>query len=84
MKFNKNLIFFVLLLIISACKSNTKTGTESSQEEVKLVPTPSFNADSAYLFIEKQVKFGPRIPNTTAHIKQAIIWWRHSSNSVVK
>ncbi len=69
MKFNKNLIFFVLLLIISACKSNTKTGTESSQEEVKLVPTPSFNADSAYLFIEKQVKFGPRIPNTTAHIK---------------
>lgn len=28
---------------------------------------PVFNADSAYSFIEKQVSFGPRIPNTPAH-----------------
>ncbi len=69
MKFRKNLLFFALLLLITACKSNNKTSSESSQTEIKLSPTPSFSADSAYLFIEKQVKFGPRIPNTSAHIK---------------
>ena len=29
---------------------------------------PNFNTDSAYSFIEKQVSFGPRIPNTANHI----------------
>ncbi len=29
---------------------------------------PPFNADSAYVFIEKQLAFGPRIPNTPAHV----------------
>jgi hypothetical protein len=28
---------------------------------------PSFNSDSAYNFIQKQVDFGPRVPNTAAH-----------------
>lgn len=28
---------------------------------------PEFNEDSAFYFIEKQVSFGPRIPNTEAH-----------------
>jgi hypothetical protein len=30
-------------------------------------PIAYFNADSAYFFIEQQVNFGPRVPNTTAH-----------------
>ncbi|HXH19425.1 MAG TPA: M28 family peptidase [Chitinophagales bacterium] len=33
-----------------------------------LVSTPSFNADSAFYFLQKQVAFGPRVPNTTAHV----------------
>src|SRR5699024_7590873 len=32
-----------------------------------LAPAPSFNADSAYAYVKKQVSFGPRIPNTPAH-----------------
>lgn len=28
---------------------------------------PAFNADSAYLFVQRQVDFGPRVPNTSAH-----------------
>lgn len=28
---------------------------------------PRFNRDSAYAYIEKQVAFGPRVPNTAAH-----------------
>lgn len=30
-----------------------------------------FSGDSAYKFIEKQLEFGPRIPNTDAHVKCA-------------
>ena len=33
----------------------------------KVQTPPTFNADSAYLFIEKQVAFGPRVPGTKAH-----------------
>jgi hypothetical protein len=29
--------------------------------------SPDFNPDSAYSFVEKQVSFGPRIPNTSQH-----------------
>ncbi|MDH5603312.1 MAG: M28 family peptidase [Cyclobacteriaceae bacterium] len=30
---------------------------------------PKFFADSSYYFVEKQVSFGPRVPNTTAHVQ---------------
>jgi hypothetical protein len=32
---------------------------------------PYFNADSAYYFVERQVSFGPRVPNTQAHAECA-------------
>ena len=32
-------------------------------------PLVSFNADSAYAYIAKQVEFGPRVPNTESHRK---------------
>ncbi|MCC6462686.1 MAG: M28 family peptidase [Saprospiraceae bacterium] len=35
------------------------------------VTVPTINADSAYLFIKKQVDFGPRVPGTPAHKKCA-------------
>jgi glutaminyl-peptide cyclotransferase len=35
------------------------------------VPIPDFNVDSAFNFVDKQVKFGPRVPNTDAHRKCA-------------
>jgi Zn-dependent M28 family amino/carboxypeptidase len=31
------------------------------------ISVPVFNADSAYFYTEKQVSFGPRVPNTPAH-----------------
>lgn len=34
---------------------------------VSHVPLVNFSADSAYSFIQKQVDFGPRVPNTKAH-----------------
>ena len=33
-------------------------------DETPKVPTPNFNADSAYNFIQNQLDFGYRIPNT--------------------
>lgn len=38
-------------------------------EENPKVANASFSADSAYQYIERQVAFGPRVPNTSAHRK---------------
>ncbi len=57
--------FFLLLL---SCKpDNKKNDTISSEKQPKPVAVPAFISDSAYHFIQKQVDFGPRIPNTKAH-----------------
>lgn len=45
-------------------EERTPTPTVSRLEGVV---APQFNADSAYAYIEKQVGFGPRVPNTTPH-----------------
>ena len=34
---------------------------------------PSFSADSAYAYIERQMAFGPRVPNGAAHM-QCAVW----------
>lgn len=70
----KNNASYVYLLIVSltvfAC------GSDRSKEEIKNQPdtgkkiqvvVPDFNQDSAYYFIQKQVEFGPRVPNTKVH-----------------
>ena len=56
---------FLLVLIafsILSCGSNEKKETPR-----KVIAVPKFNADSAFFFVEKQVKFGPRVPNSKAH-----------------
>jgi len=65
-----------ILAIFSGCvadQSKTKTTKTSNQKETtpKQKPNytvPQFNADSAYAFIQKQVDFGPRVPNTPEHV----------------
>jgi len=34
---------------------------------------PSFSSDSAYAYIERQMAFGPRVPNSNAHM-QCAVW----------
>lgn len=41
---------------------------------VEQVAVPSFHADSAFLFVQKQVAFGPRVPNSPAH-KKCAAWF---------
>ena len=55
--------------IFISCKEKSSSEGSSTTEAPKLATAPVFNADSAYYFVEKQVKFGPRIPNSAAHVK---------------
>lgn len=64
-----------LLIAISGCGEGTtqpRTETVAKTEEKALpVERPAFSSDSAYLYIEKQLSFGPRVPNTGAHVQCA-------------
>src|ERR1041384_2610447 len=57
-------IILLCLLAISCGKKNESVSTPQSSVEV-----PKFNADSAYAFVQRQVDFGPRVPNSEAHKK---------------
>ncbi len=66
-------ITLVTLTIIFGCNSNnakTNIAGEKSKKQ-KTIKIPSFNADSAYQYVDEQVAFGPRVPNTDAHTKCA-------------
>lgn len=49
---------------------STSGGTTTTPEPFKAI-APDFNADSAFVYIEKQLAFGPRIPNTAGHAAAA-------------
>lgn len=48
-------------------KNDTQHTIADTGHTVNLVTAPGFSADSAYGFIEKQLSFGPRVPNTKGH-----------------
>ncbi len=56
-------------LMLSCCgqKNTTKEEASTPDDTDKRIEAPTFNADSAYAYIERQVAFGPRVPNTEAH-----------------
>ena len=65
----KTIILFFGMTIFSCSQQDTekhKTITLKPKKEVWNAG-PNFNVDSAYSFIETQVLFGPRIPNTAKH-----------------
>lgn len=67
---NKKFLAALLLLAVGACKKAEKT-EETAVVETVSRQVPSFQADSAYAHIEKQVSFGPRVPGTPAQVKCA-------------
>ena len=58
------IIYLLLICLLTACGS--KQSKPAQQPQAVVVPT--FNADSAYRYTEAQVEFGPRVPNTEAHV----------------
>ncbi len=62
-------LLLLVLLILSGVYygyQSFQTGTQETTSDPSLVPTPEFEADSAYAYIAKQVNFGPRIPQSAA------------------
>lgn len=68
-----NRSFIVLILALSvvtstSCTSKPKTAASTTPPlTLELRPTPEFRGDSARSFVQAQVAFGPRVPNTLAH-----------------
>ncbi len=69
-------IIFSCILGLMSCGKTAETGKvegleelqqQAESTEIMMQSTPDFNPDSAFYFIEKQVEFGPRVPNTPAH-----------------
>ena len=51
---------------------NVTATVTSPADETTNILTPNFNADSAYSFIQTQLDFGFRIPNTPEHDSCAV------------
>ena len=65
---NKLVFYSLFLALIFSCEQSSKTTETATNRTGSIERAPKFNADSAYAFIEKQVSFGPRVPNSQAHI----------------
>ncbi|GAB3779081.1 M28 family peptidase [Spirosoma horti] len=72
---NKSYYFLIpalLLLSAGACRtkqSQNEATQTTEQPATATVSAPAFNADSAYSYVDRQVSFGPRVPNTPAHVQ---------------
>ena len=69
---NKLHLFTTILLIFTfflSCNEEIVVKTNEKKSNLKSwKEAPSFNADSAYQYIERQISYGPRVPNTKEHI----------------
>lgn len=63
--------YFIAILFLLGCNGCTPEPKPETPKiptsKIKSVDIPRLHRDSAYLFIKKQVDFGPRVPNTKAH-----------------
>lgn len=50
------------------CEPDKNAVENTVVETLPNIVTPVFNADSSYNYVAKQVAFGPRVPNTPAHV----------------
>ena len=66
----KLLLFFSAICFFISCETDSAVTKRAKPKKIEIPPL-SFNEDSAYYFIEKQVGFGPRVPNTSSHSKCA-------------
>ncbi|HSJ66781.1 MAG TPA: M28 family peptidase [Anditalea sp.] len=59
--------WYYLVLLFFVIVSCGKGGDPEVETAPPVVDFPDFDADSAYSFIQQQVDFGPRVPNSAAH-----------------
>lgn len=72
----KNIKWLALAMCVATlwnCKTNSSSSSSEQTSEnntgTVLVKAPVFSGDSAFFYTDKQVKFGPRVPNSSAHVK---------------
>ena len=70
------IVALVCSLLFAACGNgnnhdNEKKEAVSDTLKVKPASVPSFDADSAYVYVGRQVAFGPRVPGSAAQLKCA-------------
>ncbi len=69
-----NRITIILLIVVSTvlfgCGDETQKPVkqQAQPKHITEIKVPAFNADSAYQFVQAQVDFGPRVPNTKEHL----------------
>ena len=61
------LLFLSVVLVVACGGSQKGSAPASASQESVAVQLPRFDADSAYAFVEAQVNFGPRVPNSDEH-----------------
>lgn len=79
MKFRHLILFLVFIGGLISCKHDKKI-EEAPPKVVKEYKIPPFSGDSAYLFVEKQVNFGPRVTGNIAH-KNTQKWYEKKFKS---
>ncbi len=63
----RRISFLILLIFILSCNSERKPEPQSRPETTVQVNVPEFDENLAFEYLEKQVSFGPRVPNSKAH-----------------
>ncbi len=71
MKSSAVIVLFLLVFTFISCKPKKKPPVSDKTTQQEQLTPAAFDADSAYYFVEKQVSFGPRVPNREAHKKCA-------------
>jgi len=79
--FTQKKLQLIIGLFCAACLFACKNDPKTSKPEKITIDIPTFNADMAYRYIEKQVSFGPRVPNTPPHDSCAA-WLKREFHSI--
>ena len=66
-------LFIISTLLIFGCSSEPQQKTKTVSKLKVKIEVPTFNADSAYAFVAKQVSFGPRVISSKGW-KNCAIW----------
>ena len=66
-------LFIISTLLIIGCSTEPQQKTKAISKPKVKIEVPTFNADSAYAFVAKQVSFGPRVISSKGW-KNCAIW----------
>lgn len=68
-------IIGIAVLTLGSCASGNRGGDASANDDSAFgeastaIERPAFDSDSAFAYVDRLMAFGPRVPNTPAHVK---------------